>query len=556
MNTRRTHWRPGAIGLITAALTVCCGCLKVKEHLTIREDGSGTVRIETQSSVPADQLGAMSEGWMAYGEQGESGAWLAYPPLAKAAARNLFPGKEFTVTVAESKNDAGEPVVTVEAAFRDINALLASPYGKAHALTLRSDGKTLAFRGLSGLHLMAQMLGLKDDAGIGMGALMAMQPDWQKQKNRLAIEFTLTLPKDVAAANGSPQGRNVTWTLDRAQMKDDAEAAKAFRAVFEASCPAEGLAFTPNSPVRLALLPFAELAAGPTGGTSQLPDEKKVAAQARFVPARLQVTRSVDLSGSGYAQNQATLTGVVLVPKEFAPQRWGATALDKVIDEKGNNLALADDDRMSRFGHITSGFSGMSEEETDETEEAALASADSRKVVTFIFKAPDWKAKEIARIEGSVELQYLGGSEIVKLEKAIPKEWIGDMSRGRFGSFDGTERSLSNPRLTEVGLPLKLAMAMRTGGMLTISLQSEGESKQSALAEAQVFDAEGNPWPCFVHSQQMKPYNHYQIMVAGDPPAPLSLALLVSSVGATVKVPIRLEHVPLAVRADKPEKED
>jgi len=536
------HW---PIWLTAVAATLCCGCFKVKEQLVIREDGSGTVHIETQSLLPAEQLGMMGQNWMDSGEMGESSAWMAYPPLNQAAAMKLFPGKDFVVSH-KTKTENGESVAIVDVTFQDINALLASPYARAHSMHLSSDGKKLTFKALSGQEMAARMMTMKDESGGGMDAMMAMPPDWQKQKDRMSIEFTLTLPKDIAASTGAQQGKSVTWIVDRAKLKDDAEAVKAFSAVFEASCPAEGLGFTPNSPVRLALGSFKDVPTGPTVAKSAVPDSKKVAAATRFVPCKLQVTRSVDLSGQGYAHNQASLTGIVLTPREFAPQQWGKVVLDKVLDEKGNSLQHESEehDGFSMVQSWSSHMAGIAEE-------AAQPQTESRHTVTMNFKAPDWKAKEIARIEGSVEMMYFGSSEVVKVENAIAKEWLKDASSGHFSGFDEGGRSLSNPRLAELGLPLKLTMAMRNSGMTTLSFQLEGQTRKSALTEVQVFDATGNPWPCVLQSQDMGDNDFLQVMIAGDPPAPLSLALLVSGGGDIVKLPILLEHVPLGAREPK-----
>ena len=114
------------------------------------------------------------------------------------------------------------------------------------------------------------------------------------------------------------------------------------------------------------------------------------------------------------------------------------------------------------------------------------------------------------------------------------------------GRFDSSEKPLNSATLTELGLSLSVQMGMVQSGMTMLKLQVKG--KQTALTDAQVFDADGKPWPTFLQQQDFAAAKKEscQIMVAGKPPPPLSLALLASGGGATVDVPILVEHVTLA----------
>src|SRR5882672_8935291 len=40
--------------LISLSLVALCGCFKTKDELTVEADGSGVVRIETQTSIPPE----------------------------------------------------------------------------------------------------------------------------------------------------------------------------------------------------------------------------------------------------------------------------------------------------------------------------------------------------------------------------------------------------------------------------------------------------------------------------------------------------------------------
>jgi hypothetical protein len=62
-----------------------------------------------------------------------------------------------------------------------------------------------------------------------------------------------------------------------------------------------------------------------------------------------------------------------------------------------------------------------------------------------------------------------------------------------------------------------------------------------------VFDAEGRPWPTTLMQPDSSGSEERscQVMVAGKPKPPFSLAVAVSGVGASVSVPILVEHVPV-----------
>ena len=62
---------------------------------------------------------------------------------------------------------------------------------------------------------------------------------------------------------------------------------------------------SPVTPLRMGLLPFAELVAGNSAENGRHVDTNKVAAAAKFVPYGLLVTRSLDLSGEGGARESA-----------------------------------------------------------------------------------------------------------------------------------------------------------------------------------------------------------------------------------------------------------
>ncbi|MGA9451071.1 MAG: hypothetical protein WBW41_06965 [Verrucomicrobiia bacterium] len=528
-------WKRMTVGLL---LVFLCGCIRTKDELTINADGSGKVQIETQSSIPPE----LSEGMGMQAGLGGTGGGIIYiyPPLSEAEARKFFPGKDFNVTAKQQKADNGDVTTVIEADFKNINVLLASPYGRAHQLSVKIADGSLTLRGVTGMEATARFAEMKDDTGMGLATMPGLA-DLQKKKGEMRAEFRVTLPNAITSANGARDGKTASWIVERAKCKDAEDFARQLSTVSEATCPADGLKMAPVTPLRMGLQPFAKLAAGAANAGAAV-DTNKITDAAKFVPYGLSITRSLDLSGEGSAQeNVAQLVGAVTLPHEFAPQKWGNVQLDEVVDAKGNDLKPSDSDEARNF-MMRARFSGVG----NGADEESATNNVLQHIVVIGFRPPDWKVNEIARIKGSVNLQYFGGSQVVKLTNAIPANWIGDASKMMGGGgLDSSEKPLNSATLAGIGLFMSVQMGMAQSGMTMLEMQVKG--KQAALTDAQVFDADGKPWPTFLQQQDYGngDANMCQILVAGKPQPPLSLALLASGSGSTVEVPILLEHVVL-----------
>ncbi len=525
------------------AMVFLCGCFQVEDELTLQPDGSGKVTLTIHTSLPHEATDMMM------GMSGMDGGGLIYPPASEAEARHFFPPKDFSLKVEHKSGDDARMVV-IEAGFKDVNALLASPYARAHQMLLRADdsGK-LILQTLSGGSTLAQAAQFKPEGSMASFQVSGFE-DAQKKKGEMRFTFRVTFPNAATSASGVCDKNSVTWAVERAKCKDDDEFAAQLGAVLEASCSADGLKFSPVTPPRLGLLPFSQLIAGRTASATPLPDTNKIAAAARFVPYTLHVTRTLDLSGEGSGRpSQAELTGAIFLPTALAPQRWGEVKLEEAVDNKGNSLMpKAEGDLASQMTRFHS--SGLSDQaDDDEQDEPAPPKqiAEKSHIISLSFKAPEWKVKLIAKVKGTMDLQYLGGSEVIKLSNAVPSSLVMDTGdRSSFSDSSDSERGqVSDSRLAELGLSLRVQMAMVQGGMTMLSLEVGGS--KAALVDAQVFDADGRPWPTtLMQSEQTGGDDHScQLVVAGKPKPPFSLALAVGGVGASVTVPILVENVPV-----------
>ncbi len=527
------------------ALVFLCGCFQVQDELTLEPDGSGTVKLTLHSEIPEELMSGMGM------SSRFGGGAPMYPPTSEAEARQFFPGKDFVVKFEEKKASEGNNL-HIEAAFKDVNALLASPYGRAHQLSLRTNANgTLTLQALSGGSTLAQAAQFKAEGEMAAFGAMPGIEEAQKKKGEMRFEFRVTLPNAVATANQPRDQRTVSWSVERAKCKDDEEYASKLGGMLEASCGGEGIKFSPVTPARLGLVPFSELSAGKVSAGTALPDTNKIIQAAKFVPCALRVTRALDLSGEGSGQqSEAQLTGAILLPADLAPHHWGEAKLEEATDAKGNSLMPAQDpdSAMSR-SRFMNRYDTMDQDDGDESDESAppKSAAEKPHIVVLAFKAPEWKVKQIGKVKALLDLNYLGGVEVVKLSNAVPASLVMDMTkRNTFNSGFNSERGqVSDSRLTELGLTLRVQMAMVQSSMTMLSLETGGKS---ALLDAQVFDAEGRPWPTSVIESGGSGGDERscQIMVAGKPKPPFSLALAVGGVGASVSVPIVVENVPIA----------
>lgn len=240
----------------TIVLTVLLsGCVETKDELTLEADGTGKVRIETRTSILEEMMAGTG---LAMGT-GSSNA-LLYPPITESEAKKYFLGDSFKATVRQEKIGKTERMLIIEATFKDVNALLNSPYARFHALTLKIESGRLMLKGLSGFESVAWLAEVKSKGKGFEKHLTAVE--MEKLKTQLRTEFSVTLPNAVKASNGAQDGQTVRWITERAKCANVAEFAEKISIVLEASCSAENLRMLPVTPPRLALLRFQELQTG------------------------------------------------------------------------------------------------------------------------------------------------------------------------------------------------------------------------------------------------------------------------------------------------------
>jgi hypothetical protein len=163
------------------------------------------------------------------------------------------------------------------------------------------------------------------------------------------------------------------------------------------------------------------------------------------------------------------------------------------------------------------------------------------RLLALRFKAPTWETKEIAKVKARLSLDYLGEAEVIKVSQAVPSALIADPSRRDSPNDNPPPESqpIADRRLAELGLSLRVDTAAVQSGITTLALEVGGPNV--FLLDAQLFDADSQPWPTsFALPDQDR---SWELRVVGRPKPPLSLALTVAKPGPTITVPILLEHL-------------
>jgi hypothetical protein len=528
------HGRGRTHGWLVLAAVAVVGCVQVKEHLTVRSDGSGTLKIVVSSELDPAVIPSLGQG------MGPGMMVMAYPPVNETTAAALFPGDEFDVKVSVRKE--GDAVtVTTDVSFEDVDDLLDCPYARAVSLSLRRDGGRLHLVALSGIRGITEVLNVdKKTLGMVPSHFVAAL----KKKDRLRYEFAATMPGAVRSSSGSTAGNTARWVMDRARLASDEDAEVALRRKMEASCSAAGLAFTPKASVRLSLMSFDEVKPGPTGEKRPAVDEEKILAAARFVPYRLKVVRYFDLVGEGHGgwERGATLNGAVTLPRALAPQKWGKVALSEARDEVGTDLAP----RQGTSRHLE-----WMQHAAVHRRGAAKPEADVRHLVVLAMKCPAIDAKRIERLRASVELLYFRSREIAKVKHAVAQSDVADLSKGfeRMVSMGTEDRAIGSEDLERLGVELKLTQAHFAAGFTLLMFSVEAE--KASLEDIQVYDADGLAWQTtVVRELGLGPMGSVNAIVLGRPKPPLSLALVVTSGVSTVSLPLKLDRVAIHESAE------
>ncbi len=507
------------------------GCVSINDRLTIHPDGSGAVclRIETNTSArPGDFRLPFAFEYVP--------ARLCYPPLNREMAGRLFEGGAFAVENKKVPNG-----LELTATFKDLNAFLASPYAAAHGLILRLEEGKLNFQAGTGLSVYAAFAAA-DPENVTF-AFLPQLPNLLALKGAFTYRFTVDFPAAPTAAGADVGGLTATWTFPSTRP-GPAQAVGAVQpgenlALFlcqklTANCPAAGLTFKPRFIPRVLAGNFAELTEGPGDAAPAPVDAAALQREAKFTPVEIRIHRTFLLASSENPENDLVLRGTLELPNRLAPSRWGETEVLTAIDDGGESLAVAGDDREFRFREFS----------RPRLKPKAPKTAVVRQSLTFNLRAPDRARRRLVQFKGVVALHYPGAPELVKLPQIAT---VADSDR----NADPSEE-VNHPALARLSLRLSspLVMLQDPPGTVEImfrlgSADDERNSAGSPVLDLQIYDANGRPCLAQPSFRDVGDDEMYDLRLTGVPPGPLSLALLLDAGGAVVRCPVEAANLPL-----------
>ncbi|MCP4109145.1 MAG: hypothetical protein GY749_27055 [Desulfobacteraceae bacterium] len=498
-------------------------CIRTKEHIIINKDGSGRVIIESQAEMQFDRFYHTHAGRM-FSSDSSNSAYLFMN--GKESLEILFPGDSFKIQLKELKEKKYATGTAAEIEFADINDLLASPYGKIKSLEATRDEKYLNIRARTGLEHFIFGITTKDTEFLEEFAAISGQ-DISK-KSEMFFEFKVTFPGKPVKGNGQITDQTSVWTIDCASLKDEDKIRQESVKIMTASCPSTEIAFSPNTPPRLSLDNFQHLKEQKTA-YGKIPSREKIIANVSFIPHKLLIKRSFDISGYEYGatESYSYLSGVIAIQSQLAPQKWGDNQLIEIFDNLNNSLKPSGK-KARRWDNRYSNRTRSHYSEKTQKEQRPMS---------FIFKVPDRSAQKIKTFKAEVEMIYSSGAQVVKIDKAIRENIITDSDKGRGKRL---KERVSHPELLKSGVNLSIAKVITRGDLLMIFMYSD--KSEASVIQFQVFDAQGLPWPTLynpVSDRSTSP-----IIVIGKPEHPLSLALMVSA-GISVKIPVELKDISL-----------
>ncbi|MFW5750850.1 MAG: hypothetical protein ACOCZK_04290 [Planctomycetota bacterium] len=506
--------------LLLALLLACLagGCMQVEDRLRIAADGSATVTITVTTTANPQQLVMGRQMYRMHGGEVPP----PFPPLTQQEAQQLFPEDGLGLDFSQS-HEGDTRTITVTVHYPDLATLVASPYAARHQLRLQRDpdAGVVVVHSVDAMQEALILPGLEEDDEVF--ARMPVDKALLARRGDFRSTFVLELPGTVdAAAATSVEGQTATWSVGY----DDESFQARLRAVRRASCPADAVnAPLPAGPVRLGSQTFSEVDEAVTADVDPV-DGDAVGAVAEFIPISLVTTRTFDLSGEGHSHdNGMTLDGVVRLPRELAPERWGKTRIEIARTESGESLIP--DRRSHVIHHGGSRSFGMEEEESEyEHHQVQLQLA-----------LPPLAARSLQRLEAEIGAFYAQKQQVIKLPQAVAAERIQDGDLFSWSSSNSP--TITHPVLSALQGELELQQATRSSGVLMLRFGLSGE--RAGIAAMQVYDATGQPWP----TMMLNRHGNLQALVFGQPQPPLSLAVELKVSGEAVRIPITLDDIPL-----------
>lgn len=510
-------------------LVVASGCMQVEDTLLLHADGSGEVvlRVSGHASFPEAQRRHL-ERRMQPNSMPTSGC---YPPFHPDMAKYLFSGKGLDVTVREEGGG-----LHVVARFPSPAALLDTPYARARGLSIlpvevegegegEGEGDGEREREVEGGGFrVAAWTGLQEGAILDVyqpkeDGVLGSLPLADLDRSTFRATYRFVLPGDVTDSDGEVDGNSVTWSFDGGTVSDLAKQLGA-----ETSTPLA--AKVPAHP-HPAAGSFREV---PTGTVESeawaaLPDILQDAIG--FTPLFVVSKRYFLYTGEGH-ESKTEIFGVMELPQPLTPFSLKDA---KLLSARADGINHVLPEREHQWNpHQYSSF--LREGMRRDAERGVV-----QYPLRFEVQSPSFSQAAFEEVTGLAEFLYPHLPEVVIVPEAVSVERV----------VSGTARGM----FRKIGLPIQ-NLQVRRGNDVTMYTfrvvragtgRGDSPSPQTRLVEVRVYDGEGRPWPVLVAQGRA---DVFAIQVPGEPPLPLSFALMVETPGRDVAVSFDLSPMPLA----------
>lgn len=523
-------WRIRLYSLCLLMCLACTSCVEVKEHLTVRRNGSGQVTMEVHAQRQSRTMGfIMSPDFT-------SNPLFAYPPLIEEALATLFPPDTFRSTLSQPEAKSGELVLGARIEFDDIHDLIFSPYGRLKCLEIEKREKTIRFSGQSGMAAVIYALTADDLEGTPLSGLAREQ--LTAMRNELDYEFKLTLPGEIVAGNGNHTGENGVWRIKAASLKETEKLRAAGNKAFKAECAASAIDFTLKPQGNIGLRSFQDQKFYAFPAQREIPTLDRIRRSGRYDSRQLIIKRYFSIAGESIPsdQNICCLQGALVLPNDIAPKRLSWVKTVEVIDERGVTLLLNKNAEESDY-YCRNESPSQPKDETH-TEFS----------INFPFGAPDWGTNKLRLFRGEIGMVYVTSHEVIQAADALPAAWIAGAKNHRRPYSDRPNHRILSPRLDELGIEISVVEATALQDLLNLQLSIHYDADSHCrLTGIQIYDSHGVPLPTYPLRSDTGSRDRWMMQLAalGFSKGPLSMAVAVDIETDALTIPILLQDIAI-----------
>jgi hypothetical protein len=283
-------------GLCLLIVLTGTSCVEVREHLTIRRNGSGTLTL----NVRAQRLPRMMN--RIFDPKTTTNPLFAYPPLTMDALETLFPSDTFRNTPTPSEYKGTELVFGARIDFDDVHDLITSPYGRMKSLEIETLHDNVRISGHSGMAAVIYALTAEEMEGTPLSG--RVRELLVAKRNELDYEFRLTLPGEIVAGNGIHMDKSGVWRIKAADLPETGRLRAAGQQPFQAECAADAIHITLRPQGSIGAWTFQDQKTYAFPSTREIPSLEQIREFGKFESRKLIISRHFDIAGANIPSNE------------------------------------------------------------------------------------------------------------------------------------------------------------------------------------------------------------------------------------------------------------